>query len=311
MSDVPITLADGLVHFTDGFAAAAGRDRFTGTYPLHTHSLVEISCVVSGTGTQVSPQGAQHLSRGDAVVLRPGASHELRDCQDLEIINCWLGIDLLRGELAWARHDPLLGYLLWDGPYAPQRYGMLTCALRGEELAQALEHLEAILALTAAGRVPGTRARYRADLMGRLMLVLGQLARSTSANRARVATQRARAHPAVIGAIELLESDVARRWTPAELADRFCLDPHYLTRIFKATTGLPLMAYQARLRAEAAAVALLHTDEPVARIGNSVGWPDQNYFARRFRAHFGLSPSAYRGKEVRDERGSAMEGRGA
>ena len=34
---------------------------------------------------------------------------------------------------------------------------------------------------------------------------------------------------------------------------------------------------------------LLHSDEPVTGIGRAVGWPDQNYFARRFKAHYGLS----------------------
>ena len=45
----------------------------------------------------------------------------------------------------------------------------------------------------------------------------------------------------------------------------------------------------AQVRAEHAAVMLLHSDEPVTGIGRAVGWPDQNYFARRFKAHYGLS----------------------
>jgi AraC-like DNA-binding protein len=43
-----------------------------------------------------------------------------------------------------------------------------------------------------------------------------------------------------------------------------------------------------------AAEMLLHGDESMSEIGQTVGWPDQNYFARRFKAHFGLSGTTYR-----------------
>jgi len=74
------------------------------------------------------------------------------------------------------------------------------------------------------------------------------------------------------------------------------LAPGYLVRLFKAATGLPPMAYLARLRAEHAATLLLHSDQPVTCIGQAVGWPDQNYFARRFKAHYGLSATSYRAR---------------
>jgi AraC-like DNA-binding protein len=88
----------------------------------------------------------------------------------------------------------------------------------------------------------------------------------------------------------------ARRWTLTELAAQVHLDPSYLVRLFKASTGLPPMAYLAQLRAEHAAALLLHTDQPITSISQAVGWPDQNYFARRFKAHYGLSATIYRAR---------------
>ena len=54
------------------------------------------------------------------------------------------------------------------------------------------------------------------------------------------------------------------------------------------------MAYLAHHRMETAAVLLGRTDRPVAQVGEAIGCTDQNYFARRFKAHYGLSPSTYR-----------------
>ncbi|MGA2830599.1 MAG: helix-turn-helix domain-containing protein [Streptosporangiaceae bacterium] len=54
------------------------------------------------------------------------------------------------------------------------------------------------------------------------------------------------------------------------------------------------VAYLAQLRAAHAATLLLHSDQPVTCIGREVGWADQNYFARRFKAHYGLSATTYR-----------------
>jgi AraC family L-rhamnose operon transcriptional activator RhaR len=43
-----------------------------------------------------------------------------------------------------------------------------------------------------------------------------------------------------------------------------------------------------------AAAMLLRTGQPVIQIGYSIGWPDQNHFGRRFKAHHGVAGSTYR-----------------
>ena len=140
----------------------------------------------------------------------------------------------------------------------------------------------------------GQQQRYRADIIGRLSLLFSQLGQAVARTDRVLPAEREPAHPAVGRAMRLLEADIARGWTLTALAEELHITPGYLVRLFKAATGLPPMAYLAQVRAEQAAVLLLHSDEPVTGIGRAVGWPDQNYFARRFKAHYGLSATTYR-----------------
>jgi AraC-like DNA-binding protein len=101
-------------------------------------------------------------------------------------------------------------------------------------------------------------------------------------------------HPAALQAIRLLQERPDLPWTLEALARAVHLDRSHLVRHVRACTGLTPMAYLARLRAERAAELLLGTSDEVSAIGAAVGWPDPAHFARRFRAHFDMTPSRYR-----------------
>lgn len=102
------------------------------------------------------------------------------------------------------------------------------------------------------------------------------------------------AHPAALEAVRLLQERPDLPWTLDALARAVHLDRSHLIRRFRECTGLTPMAYLARLRAERAAALLLDTSDDVSVIGAAVGWPDPAHFARRFRAHFAMTPSRYR-----------------
>ena len=201
------------------------------------------------------------------------------------VYNCCFSVDLLRRELGWTRDDPLLGHLLWTGPYAHNRRGILVARLNDAEMSVCSGHLDAL------GRLrERPMAGYRADIIGHLTLFLASLARAAGQ------PPSPRAHPAVTQAMTLLEADPAHPWTLTELAAELHLAPGYLVRLFKTTTGLPPMAYLSQHRLESAATLLVRSREPITQIARAVGWPDQNHFARRFRAHYGLSASEYRAR---------------
>jgi AraC family transcriptional regulator, L-rhamnose operon transcriptional activator RhaR len=150
-------------------------------------------------------------------------------------------------------------------------------------------HLDALAALRHQ-----PVALHRADIVGRLSLLFGQLGQAAAQAGGTLPEAPGPAHPSIVRAMRMLEADVARPWTLTGFAAELHLTPGYLVRLFKAATGLPPMAYLAQLRAEHAAVLLLHSDAPITQIGRAVGWPDQSNFARRFKAHYGLSATTYR-----------------
>ena len=287
--DLPMDTSQPLFHFNEDALAYAGYYVHDEVKPLHTHSFVEIAFVTGGGGVHQSRSGGQRLSVGDVILLRPGVWHGYDQCQRLTLYNCCFSSELLRRELAWTREDPMIGYLLWTGPYSAQGHGMLTIHLDPGTFEECQVHLAALAALRHS-----PIARYRADIIGRLSLLLSILGRAAAETSGPLPGPAETARSAVGHAMRLLETRLADHWTLTELAEELHLAPGYLVRLFKAATGLPPMAYLGRLRAEHAANLLLRSDESIACIGRTVGWPDQNYFARRFRAHYGLSATTYR-----------------
>jgi AraC family L-rhamnose operon transcriptional activator RhaR len=291
MEAPPVGNANNLLHFTDGSLAYAGQHRHDPGHHLHTHAFVEVAVITGGEGVHVSLAGRAPVRVGDVILLRPGVWHGYEDCRRLDVFNCCFSTELLYRELAWTREDPLLGYLLWTGPYSLQRRGMLTTSLDEATYGDCVEHLDALDALRT--RSVGL---HRGDIIGRLSLFLSALARVVARDGGDAEEPTRPTHPAVVHAMRLMEARPEHRWTLRELADRLHLAPGYLVRLFKCATGLPPMAYLSRHRVERAANLLLHTDHSIAHIAREVGLPDQNYFARRFKVHFGLSASVYRAR---------------
>ncbi|HLL88813.1 MAG TPA: helix-turn-helix transcriptional regulator, partial [Tepidisphaeraceae bacterium] len=148
------------------------------------------------------------------------------------------------------------------------------------------------------GRSPEAPVR-RPRAVAKLVLLLDELAAHLGPAHRSVNEQTKPIPPPVLRAVRLLEEELTTAWTTTDLARRVRLSDAYLIRLFKAATGLPPLAYLARLRAERAAGLLLRTDLPVARIAEQVGWPSPYYFARRFKAHFGLPATEYRARFAR------------
>jgi AraC family L-rhamnose operon transcriptional activator RhaR len=173
-------------------------------------------------------------------------------------------------------------------------HGVLHLHLSEDDIRRCERHVDDLCEVCDIPDGPPEGAR-RAQRLGLLLLVLGDVLEGAHIRgfaRARLSGL----HPAVARGMQLLESDIARSWSLAELAEEVGLERSYLIRQFKRGAGMPPMTYLARRRGERAASLLAHTREPVAAIAQQVGWPDPVHFSRRFKAAFGITATEYRNR---------------
>jgi len=252
---------------------------------MHFHDFYELALVTQGTGLHVTADGEQRVSRGSVIFVAPGAGHGFRAGEGLVVLNCMLRVEATQFDLPWAHRDELLGRLFGAAESEPRQ--PLLWFLDETELGECLSHLDAVRERPAADR-------NEAFDLGHLLLALDVIIRQVQPDRPKPVSVDPRASDLVVSAIDLLDQDLARRWTLKELSSRLCVGPFHLVRQFNRYVGLPPIAYLNRRRAEWAAALLATTEEPIGTVGAEVGWSDPSQFSRRFRQYMDISPSSYR-----------------
>lgn len=78
------------------------------------------------------------------------------------------------------------------------------------------------------------------------------------------------------------------------LADRFHLNPQYISQLFKNEIGVGFLAYLTNIRMEKAKKLLLSTALSVTEIASYVGYGDYRVFTKVFKKTEGITPSQFR-----------------
>jgi len=99
----------------------------------------------------------------------------------------------------------------------------------------------------------------------------------------------------VVGAaLTALHKRPAHAWTLEDLAREAGTSRSVLAERFQALVGTSAMQYLTQWRMMLAANLLCHTDAPLARIAEDVGYQTDTAFSRAFRREFGAPPAAWR-----------------
>ena len=98
----------------------------------------------------------------------------------------------------------------------------------------------------------------------------------------------------ITGITRYLQEHLAEEVSLSVLAERFHLNPQYISQLFKNEIGVGFLAYLTNIRMEKAKKLLLSTPLSVAEVAERSGYGDYRAFTKVFKKSEGVTPSQYR-----------------
>ncbi|QSE98957.1 helix-turn-helix domain-containing protein [Fulvivirga lutea] len=95
-------------------------------------------------------------------------------------------------------------------------------------------------------------------------------------------------------AIKILDSETDQFHRLNDIADRVCIHPVYLSRLFKQKTGKTISEYQLNSKVQQAVKLLLNTKYSISRVSQELAFFDDAHFIKSFKAILGLPPHQFR-----------------
>jgi transcriptional regulator GlxA family with amidase domain len=99
------------------------------------------------------------------------------------------------------------------------------------------------------------------------------------------------AQPRLAEAIVIMEANLEEPLRLGEIAHHMALSPRQIERLFRNKLACTPGQYYMELRLNRARQRLLHTDESVTAVAQSLGFRSVSHFSRRYSAFFGVTPS--------------------
>lgn len=100
--------------------------------------------------------------------------------------------------------------------------------------------------------------------------------------------------PVIQKIINEMKADPAQNVNLKSLSSKYHINASYLGQLFQKEVGCSFVNYVNRLRNEKAKELILNTDKKINEIAKIVGYAESNYFYRKFKQCYGVSPNTMR-----------------
>lgn len=270
----------------DGFPIVVERREPQRPFGLHTHEFSEIVIITGGEGVHITGEDTYQLAAGDTFVIGGDRPHDYLNMNRLSLINILFDPSELPLELGDLQTLPGYQALFKLEPFWRKRHEFRSrLSLSAHDLIRATQLVEQ-LETELVKREPGFRV-----VSVSLWL---QLAAFLSRCYGRSENESSRSLVQLAEVVSHLQRHYASSICLEELVTLSGMSRRTFLRLFESSFGAPPITYLIQLRLRRACESLRETSDSITDIAMRVGFSDSNYFSRKFRAEFGMSPRQYR-----------------
>ena len=256
----------------------------------HWHDFSELVIITAGSGRQNINGISYPVSAGDVFVIAGKTTHFFEEYSHLEIVNILFLDHVFQGMREYLNRIP--GYHLifrFEPELRTSKEFHNTLHLSAHSLSYAMNLIRKMEAEFTAS-APG----YEAAVVTALFDLVIFLSRSKESRGGNQPITR------LAGLFSTLEASFQEDWPLERMAKFTCMSVNTLLRTFQAATKQTPLNYLTSLRFNAASHLLVNTDRAVSEIAYLCGFRDSNYFTKRFRKFYKMTPGELRSRKQRD-----------
>lgn len=267
-------------------------------YPAHKHDYFQIVYFLTEAPALRIGLASHQPKPGSIYFIAPMVPHQIRFDQTTRCVVIYFDLDLLRPGIT--RSYPIAELIHRAPeltPFACQNHVDFDLA------PDAVEPIQRSVRSMLAQADP---ARICADeiIRAELLLMLGTICQQYEEAFSNLSTQlpvigRDSLHMRRIS--DFIGSNYTRAPSLDEAADAVHLSKSRLCGLIRQYTGTTFNALIREMRMEEARERLVLTHESIGQIAYAVGYQDEKYFLRAFKASVGMTPTAYRTKRAEEK----------
>lgn len=256
---------------------------------FHDHEYSEIAIVMKGHARHLADGGSAVLKAGDVVVIHPGTVHAYDNTGDLELINIVYDRARLSLPILDGYSLPLFKVVFPDRDEKLSPRPVMNLKQDDlEVIVQMVRHLEDEVKSFLPGSSFGSLALF--------MEVVLKIARLGGYE---IPEQRMRF---LIGdAVSYINRNYNQTIAVNDLCKVAHMSRRNFFRRFRREVGCSPVDYQMKIRLHHASEMLLYTDRNINEIAQDCGFYDSNFFCRKFRENFSITPRRFRLRGVKPD----------